>query len=214
MTYDELKQTVQDYLESSETRFVANIPMFVRMVENRVYNSVQIPALRKNVTGQCTAGNKYITTPSDFLSSFSLAIIDPATGVYDYPQLKDVNLIREVYPSPTLQDVPKYYAIFDKSTLILGPTPDKNYGVELHYFYYPETLVTAGTSWLAENYPSVILYGVIAEGYRFQKGDAAQQKAYEEQYAEALNLLQGQAGKTRNEAYSNNVPKPAAPVGE
>lgn len=215
MKYDDLKQQVQDYLETSEATFVANIPNFVKEVENRVYNEVQMPALRKNVEGSIAADNKYLKMPGDFLSLFSFAVIDPDTGEYHYTMLKDVNLIREVYPSPTFKQRPKYVGLFDPTTLILGPTPDRAYKAELHYFYYPETMVTAGESWLSKNFPSVMLYGVIAEGYRFLKGDAAQQKVYDDQYAAALNLLRKQAeGKARNDAYANNTAKPTIPFGE
>lgn len=215
MNYNELKDTVQDYLENSEDTFVDNIPNFVKLVENRVYNDpdINFPELRKNVTGLALANERYLSLPNDFQASFSLAFIDDS-GEYDYAELKDVNLIREVYPSPATKGKPKYYAVFNKTTFILGPTPDKNYPVELHYFFYPETLVTAGTTWLATTYPSVMQYGVIAEGYRFLKGDAAQQKVYDQQYEMAMNLMRGQGYRLRSEAYSTKKPKVNPLTGE
>ncbi len=214
MIYSELVTAVQDYLETSETKFVSSIPMFVRAVENRVYNAVKLPALRKNVLGNFTTSNRYLTVPTDYLSMFSLAAID-ASGNYTYLLFKDANLIREVYPSPTITGTPKMFGVMDAVTLILGPTPDINYGAELHYFYYPASLVDAGTSWLATNFYSVILYGVIAEGYRFLKGDATQQATYDNQYDSALGLLRNFAeGKERNDAYSSKQPKPQIVTGE
>lgn len=217
MTYDELKTAVQDYLETGEVKFMSNFDMFVKSAENRIYTdqSVQIAALRKNITGTCESGNKYITLPEDFLSVFSLAVNDVAVGDYRYCMLKDVNLIREVYPNPNFRGLPKYFGLFDHNTLIFGPTPDKAYVVELHYQYNPESLVTAGETWLSKNFPSVLLYGVIAEGYRFLKGDAAQQKVYDDQYAQALGTLRvHSSARVRTDAYANNQPKPSTPVGE
>ena len=216
MTYAELVTAVQNYLENSEAKFVASIPLFVDAVENRVYNEVQLPALRKNVTGFLEAGYRYLVVPADFLSVFSFALIHPTTGVYDYILFKDVNYIREVYTSPTVTGQPKVYGQFDSESFILGPTPDLAYAAELHYFYYPESLVTAGTSWVATNFPSVMLYGVIAEGDRFLKGDAAQQQVYDGQYMNALNLLRKLGeGRQRDDAFSTTYTKPnAATLGE
>ena len=147
MNYNELSQTIQSYVESTEQLFVENIPVFVQQAEERIYNSVQLPSLRKNVTGTVTQNNPYLSTPNDYLSSFSLAVI-MANGEYEYLLNKDVNFIRQAYPSPTDTGTPKYYALFgsqlsnlNELSFILGPTPDANYGVELHYFYYPPTIV-------------------------------------------------------------------------
>lgn len=215
MTYDELKQAVQDYLEEAETTFVNNIPLFVKAVENRIYNEVQLPALRRNVTGQINAGNRYLILPTDFLAVFSVAVIDSVTGSYDYILFKEVNLIREMYPSPNQTGKPKVFGQFDTTSFILGPSPDKDYAIELHYFYYPESLVTAGETWISKNFRSVMLYGVIAEGYRFLKGDEAQQKVYDEQYKEALNLLRKLSeGVQREDAFSTVPMKTNVNVGE
>jgi len=147
MNYESLYNSIQAYAENTESLFVANIPVFVQEAEDRIYNSVQIPALRKNVTGTLTAGNKYVTLPDDWLANFSIAVID-TTGDYSYLLNKDVNFIREAYPTPTYAALPKYYALFgsqinnvNEMTLIVGPTPDNSYNVEMHYYYYPPTIV-------------------------------------------------------------------------
>lgn len=176
MNYNELSQTIQSYVETTEQLFVLNIPTFVKQAEERVYNSVQIPSLRKNVTGTATIGNKYLSCPNDYLSSFSLAVIDPVTNEYQYLLNKDVNFIRAAYPNPTDGGIPRYYALFgsqytsrNELSFILGPTPDVNYQMELHYFYYPPTIVqgtistvsniVAGTSYTAGTYLGVNLTG-------------------------------------------------------
>lgn len=176
MNYNELSQTIQSYVETTEQLFVLNIPTFVKQAEERVYNSVQIPSLRKNVTGTATIGNKYLSCPNDYLSSFSLAVIDPITNEYQYLLNKDVNFIRAAYPNPTDGGIPRYYALFgsqytsrNELSFILGPTPDVNYQMELHYFYYPPTIVqgtistvsniVAGTSYTAGTYLGVNLTG-------------------------------------------------------
>ena len=147
MNYETLYNSIQAYAENTEGLFVANIPVFVQEAEDRIYNSVQIPALRKNVTGTMTAGNKYLSLPNDWLSNYSLAVID-ASGVYSYLLNKDVNFLREAYPDPSVTGQPKYYGLFgsqytdiNEMSLIVGPTPDSSYNVEMHYFYYPPTIV-------------------------------------------------------------------------
>jgi hypothetical protein len=147
MNYNQLSQTIQDYTETTEPLFVLNIPTFVQQAEERIYNTVQIPSLRKNVVGTATISNKYLSCPNDYLSTFSLAIIK-ANGEYEYLLNKDVNFIRQAYPSPSDLGTPRYYALFgsqlanpNELSFILGPTPDANYGAELHYFYYPPTIV-------------------------------------------------------------------------
>jgi hypothetical protein len=214
MNYTQLTQAIISYAESSEPEFVANIPVFVQIAEQRVYDSVQLAYLRKNVTGTASASNKYLSTPSDFLSVYSVAIIKP-NGEYEYLLNKDVNFIRQAYPSPTDTGAPKYYAIFGPTTttdnpptltnelsFILGPTPDISYPVELHYFFYPESIVTAGTTWLGDNAESVLLYGSLREAAVFQKGEADVVAMYEQKYMESLALLKNLGdGKERQDAY-------------
>ena len=202
MNYTQLTQLIQDYCESTEQSFVANIPTFVQVAEQRIYNTVQLPALRKNVTGTMTQNFQYFSLPSDWLSTFSLAVIDPTTGEYEYLLNKDVNYIRASYPFPAVSGKPAYYAIFDNTTMLLGPTPDANYTAELHYYYYPVSIVTAGTSWLGNNFDSVLLYGSLREAYTYLKGDAEMMNYYEQKYQEALGQLKRLGdGLDRQDAY-------------
>jgi hypothetical protein len=202
MNYSELTQLIQDYCQSTETSFVANIPTFVEVAEQRIYNTVQLPALRKNVTGSMSNGNQYMSLPSDWLSTFSLAVIDGTTGEYEYLLNKDVNFIRASYPFPATSGKPKYYSIFDATTMLLGPTPNANYTAELHYYYYPVSIVTAGTSWLGNNFDSVLLYGSLREAYTYLKGEADMMTYYEQKYQEALGQLKRLGdGLDRQDAY-------------
>lgn len=192
MNYAALSQAIKDYTENFETSFVANIPTFVEQAEQRIYNTVQFPALRKNVTGALSAGNKYLSCPTDFLSVYSMAIF-PTGGDYTYLLNKDVNFIREAYPSPTDTGTPRYYALFgpqstvpSELTFILGPTPDAAYNAELHYYFYPESIVTAGTTWLGDNFDTALLYGCLIEAYTYMKGEADMVALYTTRYQEAL----------------------------
>jgi len=217
VNYAELVQLVQDYSETTETSFVSHIPDFVRAAEERIYNAVHIPAIRKNSIGQVTANNAYLTLPADWLATFSLAVqlSDPiseeiSSVKYQFLLEKDVNFIREAFPNPLRTGVPTHYAQFDANTLILGPTPDSNYGAELHYYYYPETIVTAGTSWIGDNFKNVLLYGTLREAYLYQKGEADITALYEEKYQEAMLLLKKLGdGKNRRDTYrSGQVREP------
>jgi hypothetical protein len=202
MNYASLATLIQQYCESTETSFVANIPTFVQLAEERIYNSVQIPAIRRNQIGTLSIGNKYLTLPPDWLATFSLAVITPVTGVQEFLLDKDVNFIRQSYPNPSDTGVPKYYAIFDDNTLILGPTPDNAYQVEMHYYYYPQSIVTAGTSWLGDNYSTVLLYGALREAYTYLKGEADMMAYYEQKYQEAMQqLMRLGDGLNRRDAY-------------
>ena len=202
MNYATLSTLIQQYCETTESSFVANIPTFVQLAEERIYNSVQIPAIRKNQIGNLTPNNKYLTLPTDWLSTFSIAVIDPTTNAQSFLLDKDVNFIRESYPDPDVTGVPQYYAIFDNNTFILGPTPDFAYYVEMHYYYYPESIVTAGTSWIGDNYENVLLYGCIREAYTYLKGDADMMQNYEQKYQEAmLQLLRIGDGLNRRDSY-------------
>jgi hypothetical protein len=225
MNYNELFAQIQSYTENqfppmilangSTVSVTTQINTFIEQAERRIYNTVQIPSLRKNVTGTCTANNKYLACPNDYLSSFSLAVIDAVTGEYEYLLNKDVNFIRQSYPSPTDTGKPRYYALFgsrlndpNELTFILGPTPNANYGAELHYFYYPESIVTAGTSWLGDNYSPVLLYGSLVEAYTYMKGETDMLQAYQAKYNEALQQLNRLGtGLERGDAYRDGQAK-------
>lgn len=279
MNYTELVAEIQNYTQNYETTFVATIPTFVTQAEERIYNSVQIPSLRKNVTGGTTAGNKYLSCPSDFLSVFSMAVypyasttgvktadltmqVASATGIiagsyvygtgissgtvvvsvsgttvtvsaslsaftsgtvtfqgeYEYLLNKDVNFLRASYSNPNSQGEPKYYALFgptvassvvtDELSFILAPTPDDQYTVELHYYYYPESITTAGTSWLGDNYSPVLLYGSLVEAYTYMKGEQDVMMFYDKKYTEALAQLNRLGtGLERGDAYRDGQAK-------
>jgi len=202
MNYATLVQAIEDYVESTEPSFVANIPVFVQLAEERIYNAVQLPAIRRNIVGNVTIGDKYLALPSDYLATFSLAIIDPVTYEQTFLLDKDVNFIRQAYPNPADTGTPRYYAQFDPYTFILGPTPDYSYQVELHEYYYPESIVTAGNSWLGDNFETVLLYGALREAILFQKGEQDLVGYYEQKYQESLALLKLLGdGKDRRSAY-------------
>ena len=199
MNYTELKTNIEDICENSFTD--DQLAMFTQQAEQKIYNSVQIPALRKNVTGTLTASNKYLSTPSDFLWSYSLAVID-GSGVYHFLLNKDVNFMREAYPNPTDTGLPKHYAYFDDDTFIVGPTPDSSYSSELHYGYYPQSIVTAGTTWLGDEFDSALLNGALIEAIRFMKGEPDIVAMYEKLYLQAITLLKSLGdGKLREDAY-------------
>jgi hypothetical protein len=214
MNYAQLSATIQAYSESDEPLFVENIAVFVQAAEQRIYNSVQLSYLRKNVDGLTASNNKYLSTPDDFLSVYSIAVVKP-NGDYEYLLNKDVNFIRQAYPSPTDTGIPRYYAIFGPTTtggnppaltneisLILGPTPDAQYSVELHYFFYPESIVTASTTWLGDNFDTALLYGAMREAAIFQRQEPDVVANYEAKYQETMMLLKQLGdGKERQDAY-------------
>jgi hypothetical protein len=223
MNYSELFTQIQAYTENqfpetfvevttggSQTNVnaVTQINTFIMQAEERIYNTVQLPSLRKNVTGNCSSTSKYLACPNDYLSTYSLAVIQ-SDGSYEYLLNKDVNFIRQAYPNPTDTGLPRYYALFgsrlndpNELTFILGPSPDANYGAELHYFYYPESIVTAGTSWLGDNYSPALLYGSLVEAYTYMKGEADMLAAYNTKYNEALAQLKRLGdGLERQDAY-------------
>jgi hypothetical protein len=234
MTYNELFIAVKNYLQNdfpantwtdvagtgvTTSDGTAQINTFITQAEERIYNTVQIPALRKNVTGLTTSGNKYLSCPADFLSVFSMAVID-GSGNYEYLLNKDVNFIRAAYPNPSSTGLPQYYALFgptvvtsvitDELSFILGPTPDAGYTVELHYNYYPESITTAadGRTWLGDNYSPVLLYGAMVEAYIFLKGEQDLMAAYESKYKEAMGQLNRLGtGLERGDAYRDGQAK-------
>jgi len=209
MNYTQLTSAIKGYAENDFPATAGSftsadqIATFVENAEERIYNSVQLPALRKNVTGTTTAGNKYLACPSDWLATFSMAVIN-ANNEYMFLLNKDVNFIREAFPDTdaAFYGEPEYYAQFDQNTFILGPTPDANYAVELHYFYYPQSIVTAGTSWLGDNFESALLYGSLLEAASFMKSEPDVIANYVQRYNEAMTLLKQLAdGKNRRDAY-------------
>jgi len=205
MNYTELKANIQDICENTFSD--DELAMFVQQAEQTIYNTVQIPALRKNVTGNLTSGNKYLSSPSDFLYSYSLAVID-GTGEYHFLLNKDVNFLREAYPNPNSTALPKHYAYFDEDSFIVGPTPDSGYEVELHYGYYPESIVTAGTTWLGEEFDSALLNGALVQAIRFMKGEADLVAMYEKLYIQAVTLLKNLGdGKLREDTYRSGQPR-------
>lgn len=208
MNYSELVTAVSDYTEN--TFPTVDMNMFITQAEQRIHNTVQFPSLRKNVTGNVTSGNRYLSCPSDFLAAYSIAVID-GSGAYEFLLNKDVNFIRQVYPTPTSTGTPKYYALFgpqsndqNELTFILGPTPDASYLVELHYYFYPESITTApsGRSWLGDNFDSVLLYGTLVEAYTYMKGEADMLGVYNTKYGEALLMAKRMGdGLERQDAY-------------
>jgi hypothetical protein len=217
MNYAELFETIKGYVENDfpnqdwtnsagsgtvTLTGTEQINTFIKQAEQRIFNSVQLPLDRNNVIGNTTAGNKYLNFPPGWLSVFSLAVIDPVTGGQTYLLNKDVEYIRECFPVPTANGVPKYYAIFDETTFILGPTPDARYDMEMHYYAYPTSIVTAGTTWLGDNFDSVLLYGSLLEAYTFMKGETDVIQNYMARYNEALmQLKQLGEGKNRQDTY-------------
>ena len=207
MNYTELVTAVEDYCENSFP--TADMDTFIQIAEQNIYNTVQLPSLRKNVTGNLTSGNKYLSAPSDFLSSFSLAVINNVTGDYEYLLNKDVNYIRQAFANPSDTGFPQYYAIFgptsgdpNELSFIIGPTPNSSYPVELHYYYYPESIVTAGTTWLGDNFDSALLNGTLVEAITYMKGEQDLVNLYRTRYQESLVLLKNLGdGKLRQDAY-------------
>ena len=213
MNYTALSNAIQAYTENTEASFIAQIPVFVQQAEQRIYNSMQFPSIRKNMTGVVSTTSTYLAAPDDFLATYSLAVID-ASGNYEYLLNKDVNFIRQAYPNPTDTGLPRYYALFgpavngstitDELTFILGPKPDANYAVELHYYYYPESITVAadGRTWLGDNFDSVLLYGSLVEAYTYMKGETDMMQLYNQKFMEALALAKRLAdGMERQDAY-------------
>jgi len=228
MNYATLFETIKGYCENDfpNTQFTdttgstttltskEQIDIFIQQAEQRIYNSVQFPSIRKNVVGLTTTNNKYLSCPPDFLAPYSMAVID-GDGNYEYLLNKDVNFIRAAYPSPTATGIPKYYALFgpattntnpptitNELTFLLGPTPNNVYSVELHYYYYPESIVTAGTTWLGDNFDSALLYGALMEAYTFMKGEPDVLAGYNKRYEEAMILAKRLGdGMERRDAY-------------
>jgi hypothetical protein len=194
MNYTQLKANIADYCENTFTE--DEFATFTKLAEQRIYNSCQPPAIRKNVTGNTTANNKYLAMPSDFLYTYSLAVVDPTTGAYEYLLNKDVNYIRQAFPFPAVTGKPTHYAYFDQNSFILGPTPNTTYTMELHYGYYPESIVTAGTTWLGDNFDMALFNGAMIEAITFMKGEQ-----------DLVKLKNMADGKLREDAYRDGQVK-------
>jgi len=205
MNYTELKSNIQDITENTFTD--DQLAMFTEQAEQKIYNTVQIPALRKNFTGTLTSSNSYLTSPTDYLYTYSLAVVD-SDGDYHFLLNKDVNFIREAYPSSSPTGLPKHYANFDDDSFIVGPTPDSGYTIELHYGYYPESIVTAGSTWLGDEFDSALLNGALVEALRFMKGEPDLVQMYERMYVQSLKLLKNLGdGKLRGDTYRSGQPR-------
>jgi len=213
MNYTQLSNAIQAYTENTEADFIAQIPVFIQQAEQRIYNSVQFPSLRKNMTGLVSSTTPYLSAPDDYLATYSLAVID-ASGNYEYLLNKDVNFIRQAYPSASDVGLPKYYALFgptvssssisNELSFILGPKPNANYTVELHFYYYPTSITTVagGQTWLGDNFDSVLLYGSLVEAYTYMKGETDMMQLYNQKYMEALALAKRLGdGMERQDAY-------------
>jgi len=200
MTYSELTANIQDICETTFTS--DQLALFTKQAEQTIYNTVQLPSLRKNVSGNITLGNKYLAVPSDFLYVYSLAVVN-SDGSFDFLLNKDVNFIREAYPTPASTGTPKHYANFNDETFILGPTPSASLTAELHYGYYPESIVTASTlPWLGENFDSALLNGALVEAIRFMKGEPDLVQMYQQMYLQSITLLKNMGdGKLRGDTY-------------
>lgn len=201
MTYTELVAAIKSYTENDYS--TTDVNTFIKNAEQRIHNTVQLPDLRKNVTGTMSSGNKYFSLPSDWLSTFSIAVIN-TDNEYTYLLNKDVNFIRESFPDTDsgFFGKPEYYGIFDDTTMILGPTPDANYSSELHYYYYPESIVTAGNTWLGDNFDTALFYGALLEAAAFMKEDPDTVTQYTARYSEVMQLLKNLGdGKNRRDAY-------------
>jgi hypothetical protein len=216
MTYAELVAEIKRFTENYEDDFVLSIPTFVKQAEQRIYNTVLFAALRKNVTGVFTANSAYLNCPDDFLAVSSIAVV--SGGAHDILMQKDESFIRSAYPSPTATGTPRYYAMFGprsnnekELTLLIGPTPDSAYAVELHYYFYPESIVTASTSWVGDNFDSLLLYGALTEAYIFMKGEQDVLAMYDNKFKEALALAKKLGeGLERTDSYRTGMPR--API--
>jgi hypothetical protein len=207
-TYAQLVDAIHGYLQvDSNGISTADMDTIIRQAEQRIYYDVQIPVLKKNVTGTLENGNRYLATPTDYLATYSIAVNN--NGVYEYLLPKEVAFIREAYPTVATTGVPRYYALFDNDTIILGPTPNANYEVELHYFYEPQSIVDAQSgTWISENAENALLYGCLFEAYTYLKGEPDLISLYAGRYKEALESLKiiGE-GRNRLDTYRNSNPR-------
>ena len=200
LNYTQLVSAIYAYLSTDENGMSTDdVNTIIRQAEQRIYYEVQIPVLKKNVTGTATAGNRFLSTPSDYLATYSMAVVNNTTGDYEYLLPKEVAFLREAYPNPTYYGTPRYYALFDNDTILMAPTPDVSYTVELNYFYEPASIVDTSTSWLGNEAENALLYACLVEGYVYLKGEADMMAKYEEKYQSAIAELrvigEGQIGR-------------------
>ena len=207
MNYTEITNAIKEYTDNTETTFVNNIPNFVRQTEERIYRSILITELRKNVTTSLSTSNRFLAKPTDFLAVFSIAVVDGSSN-YSFLLPKDVNFIREAYPATATSGLPVYYSLFDGDNFLIAPTPDSTYTVQLHYYYDPPSIVTSSTSWLGDNAEATLLYGTLVEAYTFMKGEADIISFYKTRYDEAMAGLQQLAdGRNKRDSYRNGEPR-------
>jgi|TARA_R110000737_G_scaffold319086_1_gene330192 hypothetical protein len=210
-TYSSLKTAIQDYTENTETSFVAHMDDFIKLSEERILKNVQLQLFRKNVTGTMTSSNQYLAAPSDFLAPFSLSIT--SSSVKDFLQYKDVNFVQSFNPNSATTGTPRYYALFDITNFIIGPTPDSEYITEMHYFYRPASLTAAGdsgTTWLSENATLALLYGCLTEAYTYMKGEQDLMAEYEKRFGESMVALKmfGEAKEVTEDYRAGMVIRP------
>lgn len=206
LNYTQLVSAIYAYLSTDENGMSTDdVNTIIRQAEQRIYYEVQIPVLKKNVTGTATAGNRFLSTPSDYLATYSMAVVNNTTGDYEYLLPKEVAFLREAYPNPTYYGTPRYYALFDNDTILMAPTPDVSYTVELNYFYEPASIVDTSTSWLGNEAENALLYACLVEGYVYLKGEADMMAKYEEKYQSAIAELRviGE-GRNRSDTYRND----------
>jgi len=209
LTYNQLKQAIQDYAENDETTFVSNIDNFIRQAENRIYRAVTLPDLRTNVIGNFTASNRFLTKPAGYLSTFSIAVLN-SSGDYDFLIQKDVNFVREAFPSRSTEGQPRFFAEFNDTSFIVGPTPDQAYEVQLHYYKDPESIIdnVNGRSWIGDNAESSLLYGCLLEAYTFMKGEPDVLAMYADRYESAIQeLVKLVEGRYKRDSYRDGEPR-------
>jgi hypothetical protein len=191
MTYAQIVQAIKDYTENYDTTFVSQIDTFIKQAEKRIYNACRVLTTVKSANSTLVVGNRFLSTPTDFLSAYELLV---TVGSAVYPvQFRDVSYIREMFPTPPTNSYPRYYGLYDENTFLLSPTPDDTYAVELHYSGYPESIVTATTTWVGDNYEHVLLYGCLVEAYTFMKGESELLNLYDAKFKEGLQQIKTMA---------------------
>ena len=210
-TYTQLKTAIQDFCENTETSFVTNLPLFIRAAEDRIFQSVNLTYFKKNASSALSQNDQFVSVPSDFLTPFYLHIT--TANFQDFLMLKDVNFVQKYTLDSASTGTPQYYGIYDVDNLIVSPTPDQNYTVELHYYYRPASLTAgsaSGTTWISSNAPNVLLYGALYEAYTYMKGEPDVLANYEKRFVENLARLKDLA-EAREEQDAFRVGNPTRP---